>query len=248
MFISLPKERENAINSRRDNNLSPKKIDHLISSYTGILGQVNKALFPVNDSFGDALLGLRNKFISDSNYSTDVLNKMYDNQEKAERAFDYSGFVRDAVEYEKNSFITSCISGMNKAVKALPEKEQRNGRAYLRKTLNGWEYENTVSQPNMLSSLDGQRIYRNVIFDTLPYSALEWTVDKQKYVYQMAPQEYHIYVGNYLTVIENARKYYGVNTIESCEAAKAAANKYMSEYKKSVLKRRYLSKAVPGTK
>ena len=32
----------------RDIDMSPKKIDHLISSYTGILGQVNKALFPMN--------------------------------------------------------------------------------------------------------------------------------------------------------------------------------------------------------
>ena len=227
----------------RELDMSPKKIDHLISSYTGILGQVNKALFPVSDSRRDASLGLRNKFISDSNYSTDVLNRMYDNQEKAERAFNYSGSVGDGVEYENNSIITSYISGMNKAIKAMPEDKQRNGRAYLLRNLSNWNYENTASQSNMLSNLDGQTIDRNAIFDTLPNSSLEWTVNKQKYVYQMTPQEYHKYISDYLTVIENTRKRYGRDTAESYEAAKTAANKYMSEYKKSILRRQYLSKA-----
>lgn len=231
----------------RDMDMSPKKIDHLISSYTGILGQVNKALFPMNESRKDTSFGLRNKFVSDSNYSTDVLNRMYQNQEKAERAFNYSGSVGDAVEYENNSIITSYISGMNKAIKALPEEEQRNGRTYLLKSLNSWNYEDTASQLNMLSNLDGQTIDRNAIFDTLPSSTLEWTVDKQKYVYQMTPQEYHKYISNYLAIIENARKHYGRNTVESYETAKTATNKYMSEYKKNVLKRQYLSKATAKT-
>ena len=229
----------------RDNNLSPKKIDHLISSYTGILGQVNKALFPMNDSRRDTSIGLRNKFISDSNYSTDVLNRMYENQEKAEKAFNYSGSVSDAIEYEKNSVITSYISGMNKAVKALPEDEQRSGRAYLLKTLNSWNYENTTSQSNMLNSIDGSAtVSKDVIFSELPSSSLEWTVDKQKYVYQMTPQEYHKYISDYLTVIENARRHYGGSTVESYEAAKEAAKDYMSDYKKNTLKKQYLRKAV----
>lgn len=231
----------------RDLDMSPKKIDHLISSYTGILGQVNKAIFPMNDSRRDKSIGLRNKFISDSNYSTDVLNRMYENQEKAEKAFNYSGSVGDAVEYEKNSVITSYISGMNKAVRALPEDEQRSGRAYLLKALDNWEYDDSTAQSNMLSSLDGSTVSTDIIFDSLPSSELEWTVDNQKYVYQMTPQEYHKYISNYLTVIENARKHYGDNTVESYEAAKEAAKKYMSEYKKNVLKSQYLPKATAKT-
>ena len=231
----------------RNNNLSPKKIDHLISSYTGILGQVNKALFPMNDSRRDTSIGLRNKFISDSNYSTDVLNRMYENQEKAEKAFNYSGSVSDAIEYEKNSVMTSYISGMNKAVKALPEEEQRNGRAYLLKNLNSWNYEDTASQSNMLSTLADSTVSKDCIFNELPSSSLEWTVDKQKYVYQMTPQEYHKYISDYLTVIENARRHYGGSTVESYEAAKEAAKEYMSKYKKYILKRKYITKATAKT-
>ena len=232
----------------RDLDMSPKKIDHLISSYSGILGQGNKALFPMNDSRRDMSLGLRNKFISDSNYSTDVLNRMYENQEKAGRAFDYSGSVGDAVEYEKNSIITSYISGMNKAIKALPEEEQRNGRAYLLKSLNSWNYENTTSQSKMIKSLGDSTIDKDAIFSEMPSSELEWTVDKQKYVYQMTPQEYYKYFNEYLGAIENARRAKGKNTVESYEDAKERAKKYMSEYKKNVLKKKYLDKAVEKSK
>ena len=202
----------------------------------------------MSESRRDTSFGLRNKFISDSNYSTDVLNRLYENQEKAEKAFNYSGSISDAIEYEKNSVITSYISGMNKAIKALPEEEQRNGRAYLLKNLNSWNYENTTSQSNMLNSIDGSAtVSKNVIFDELPSSSLEWTVDKQKYVYQMTPQEYHKYISEYLMAIENARKQYGGDSVESCEMAKEAAKEYMSKYKKKEHKKQYLGKATAKT-
>ena len=136
---------------------------------------------------------------------------------------------------------------MNKAIKALPEEEQRNGRAYLLKTLNNWNYKYTTSEKNMLKKLNGVSVDRNCVFDSLPSSELEWTVDKQKYIYQMTPQEYNKYINGYLTVIENARKYYGSNTVESYEAAKKAAKEYMSNYKKNNLKRQYLNRAVIKT-
>lgn len=227
----------------RNMEMSPKKIDHLISSYTGILGQVNKALFPINESRRDKTLGLRNKFISDSNYSTDLLNKAYDNTDKAKEQWQYDSNVDNAVEYEQNTVITSYISGMNKAIKALPEDEQRNGRIYLLKALNNWNYDDTSSQTEMLSRLDGETVDKNCIFDELPSSVLEWTVDKQKYTYQMTPQEYHEYITNYLTVVENSRRYYAGSSLESYEKAKQEAKDYMSKYKATVLKDKYLSKA-----
>lgn len=224
-------------------DMSPKKIDHLISSYTGILGQANKALFPVGDSRRDTTIGLRNKFISDSNYSTDVLNRLYENRDMAKKRFNYDKTVGSAVEYEKNAVITSYISEMNKAINALPEDERRGGRAYLLKKLNSWEYGDTSAQSKMIAKLDGSDVNTDVIFTELPSSSLEWTVDGQKYVYRMTPQEYSKYVSDYLTVVENARKYYGKGTVESYEAAKQAAKDYMSEYKKSVLKDKYFKKS-----
>ena len=191
----------------RSLDLSPKKIDHLISTYTGILGQANKALFPMNDSRRDTTLGLRNKFISDGNYSTDVLNRMYDNQEKAEKAFNYSGTAETAIEYEQNAIITSYISGMNKAIRELPEDEQRGGRAYLLKMLNRWNYDTTESQKEIKSRLKKEKIDEDCIVTSVPESTMEWSEKKDKYTYQMTPQEYDEYIKDYLALVEQYRNY-----------------------------------------
>ena len=226
----------------RKMGMSPKKIDHLISSYLGVFGQVNKALFPMNKENRDATIGLKNKFLSDSNYSTDLLNKMYDNKDKAELEWQYDNNINNAIEYEQNAVITSYISGMNKAIKALPEDEQREGRKYLLKALNNWNYELTTQQENMISRLENESISKDYIFEELPSSEFSWTVNKKKYTYQMTPQEYNKYVSDYLKVIENSRKQYGGNSLESYAKAKEAAKDYMSKYK-SNLKGKYLNKA-----
>ena len=223
-------------------DLSPKKIDHLISSYTGIIGQMNQALLPMNKENRDATIGLRNKFLKDSNYSTDLLNKAYDNADKAKLQWQYKDNIENAIEYEQNAVITSYISGMNKAIKALPGEAQRDGRKYLLKALNNWNYDLTTQQSNMISRLENESISKDYIFEEMPSSELSWTVDKQKYTYQMTPQEYNKYISDYLKVIENARKQYGSNSLESYANAKEAAKDYMSKYKKS-LKDKYLNKA-----
>ncbi len=61
-------------------NLSPKQIDYVVNSATGGIGQVNKALGTKDK---DITLGLRNKFVRSSLYSTDVLNKLYDEKDTA---------------------------------------------------------------------------------------------------------------------------------------------------------------------
>ena len=225
----------------RKANLSPKKIDHLISSYTGVVGQAINALLPMNKERRDATIGLRNKFVADSNYSTDLLNKMYDNKDAAELEWQYDNNINNAMEYEKNAVITSYISGMNKAIKALPESEQREGRKYLLKTLNNWNYDMSAEQKNMISRLENESIDIDYIFEELPSSKLEWSQNKQKYTYQMTPQEYNEYVNLYLKAIENARKQYG-NSSEGYVKAKEATKDYMSKHKKG-LTNKYQSKA-----
>lgn len=236
----------------RDLDLSPKKIDHLISSYTGIFGQINKALLPMNSERRDVTLGLRNKFISDSNYSTDMLNILYDNKDKAEKQFNYSGSVDDAVTYEQNAIITSYISSMNKAVKALPAEEQRNGRSYLLKTLRSWNYDNTASQTEMLNRFAGESVSDGCVITSVPKSTLEWSETKKdkwgrtikgsdgkavkvKYSYQMTPQEYSEYITDYLNLVEKYRLYQGKQTSNSAdytsalEATKTEVNKVLSK-------------------
>ncbi len=241
----------------RSRDLSPKKIDHLISSYTGVLGQVNKALFPVSDERKDTTLGLRNKFISDSNYSTDVLNKMYDNKDAAQAQFQYEPTAENAVEYEQNSIITGYISGMNKAIKALPKDEQRNGRAYLLKSLKDWDYTTTASQEDMLNRLSDESIPDGIPLDSLPKSNMEWTITvkdeygrtvkgndgkalKAKCSYQMTPQEYTEYIKDYLTLVEKYRNYQSKATSDTAMYSQALTE--TDTQVKKVLKEKYQKK------
>ena len=190
----------------RTSNVSPKQIDHIISQYTGIIGQVNKALLPINDKRRDYTIGLRNKFVSDSNYSTDLLNKMYDNRDVAQTNFNFNPNINNALEYEKNAICASYISNMNKSVRNLPEKQQRAGRAYLLKELNQWNTASTESENVMKEKLKNDTISDDVLITDLPKSTIEWTSNKVKYAYTMNPKEYTEYVDDYLATVEKYRE------------------------------------------
>ena len=226
-----------------DNDLSPKKIDHLISGYFGFAATANKALFPMDESKKDYFMGIVKGFVSDSNYSTDLLNQVYDNRDLAERDYLYYRTADKAVEYEQNAIMADYISEMNKAIKALPKDEQRAGRTQLLKSLNTWKYVDTASQTSMVDGLGDAQVSEDSIFESLPDSKLQWTVNKKKYTYQMTPQEYQKYVDVYVTEMEKARKHYGCNTVEACEQAKAYTKERMSKYKSTVLKNTYIKKA-----
>ena len=247
-----------------DADLSPKKIDHLLSSF-GFLATANEALFPVSESRKDVTLGLRNRFIKDSSYSTDVINKVYDNRDLAERDFNYhisagDATIEDAIEYERNSVVSSYISGMNKAIRALPDDEQRRGRGYLLQMLNRWDYGNTSSQTDMTNKLYGENILdADCIITSVPKSELTWSENKKnaagknikgpdgkyvktKYSYQMTPQEYHEYITDYLSMVDKYRMYVGNNAsgmdeyLSGLSATKTEVNKkfqekYESKYK-----------------
>ncbi len=190
----------------RASNVSPKQIDHIISQYTGIIGQVNKALFPMNDKRRDYTIGLRNKFISDSNYSTDLLNKMYDNKDAAQTNFNFKPSINNALEYEENAICASYISNMNKSVRNLPEEQQRTGRAYLLKELNKWNTAATEGEILMKEKLKNDTISDDLLITDLPKSTIEWTSNKVKYAYDMNPKEYTEYVKDYLAAVEKYRK------------------------------------------
>ena len=188
----------------RNNDVSPKKIDHLLSSYLGIIGSAIQAVFPMNDTRKDVTLGLRNRFIKDSVYSTDVINILWENTEKAEAQFKYNSTIDNALEYEQNAIITNYVSEMLNSIYALPLEEQRDARKYLLKELNGWDYNLTTSQQQMKTSLIDRMIEDKILID-LPNSTYEWTENKQKYSYQMTPEEYSKFVKNYLKEVEKYR-------------------------------------------
>jgi len=66
-------------------NLSPKKIDYVIKSYTGVIGQMGlPALTPTPDKspLQNALKPITSQFVADSSYSNSAVNDFYNNMDK----------------------------------------------------------------------------------------------------------------------------------------------------------------------
>ncbi|MGN1098453.1 MAG: LPD38 domain-containing protein, partial [Clostridia bacterium] len=70
-------------------NMSPVQIDHLIDSYGGIIGTLNKGLLPADTdkTLKERAMSMNDSnFIADSLYSTNVLNRVYNGRDKAKKA------------------------------------------------------------------------------------------------------------------------------------------------------------------
>ena len=190
----------------RSKDISPKKIDHIINSYFGIFGDLNEALLPHDKTMRDKSLGLKNKFISDSTYSTDLLNKLYDNADKAKIQYEFDKSAKNAIEYEKNIVITDFVSNMVKAERELPEENRRDARKYLLKVLNHWDSENSETQNNIIKRYGDDEMGESCIIREIPKSVMTWQKDKERYKYTMTPVEYYQYVNKYLESVDSERK------------------------------------------
>lgn len=61
---------------------SPQQIDYVLTQTFGYVGKYSKAVAPVDSSRRDLTLGLRNQFVKDAQYSTDIVNRLYDRAEE----------------------------------------------------------------------------------------------------------------------------------------------------------------------
>ena len=66
-------------------NLSPKQIDFFGNNTLGAIWQYQKALFPVDPSKRDLTLGVQGKYVKDSLYSQDAVNRLYDIADKSSK-------------------------------------------------------------------------------------------------------------------------------------------------------------------
>lgn len=75
-------------------DLSPKQIDYIINSYTGILGKINSAFTAQEKDFS---AGLVRSITADPLYSTDILNKFYDELNRQDKLKKESEIKGEAV-------------------------------------------------------------------------------------------------------------------------------------------------------
>lgn len=63
-------------------NFSPQQIDYVGNNVLGYIWKVPTALFPVGEENVDPTLGIKNSYIKDPQYSTDLVNWAYDHKDK----------------------------------------------------------------------------------------------------------------------------------------------------------------------
>ena len=185
-------------------NVSPLQIDHILSSYGGILGQLNSAI-TIEPANIDATLGLKNKFVVNSNYSTDKLNIAYERRDKAYTKYLNSGSSKDAVNYERYAQLADYITEANKAVKNLPGKAQANARNGILTVVKGWNMQNNSVDTKLIKEFSGINS-DDWLMTKLPSSTIEYTKNKEKFYYTMTPQEYTQYTRRVLETVKEHKE------------------------------------------
>ena len=67
-------------------NQSPQMIDYAMQQILGGFWKAQKALFPVGERQIDYTVGIRNTYVKDNQYSTDLINWLYDHADKTAKA------------------------------------------------------------------------------------------------------------------------------------------------------------------
>lgn len=133
---------------------SPMKIDYVINNNFGILGTLNKSLFPMDSTQVDKTFGFKARWIADSYYSTDVLNNVYDKRDAAETKMKREKTGANVSEYEKANALTTFISQYNKTISTLPDDEKRKARKQLLTIVNGWGNGDGASNDELIRLFD----------------------------------------------------------------------------------------------
>ncbi|HYE12246.1 MAG TPA: LPD38 domain-containing protein [Patescibacteria group bacterium] len=103
-------------------DMSPKQIDYIIDSYTGIIGKLNRSLTADKKDFA---VGIGNTITADPNYSTDVFNKFYDEIDKMEKMKQESKINKKLVEgfnpgkLKAYNQVADVLSDMRNNIKAI---------------------------------------------------------------------------------------------------------------------------------
>ncbi|MET0016478.1 LPD38 domain-containing protein [Oscillibacter sp.] len=109
-------------------NVSPMMTDYFFSNTLGGWWKYQKALFPVGSENVDLTLGIQGSYVRDNQYSTDLVNWLYDQAAASNtRRNSNPEDMGAAIQYKRDSSMTSFYTNFNKLSKFAPETESRRG-------------------------------------------------------------------------------------------------------------------------
>lgn len=233
---------------------SPLEVDHLLRQYTGILGSVNSALFPMDSDKRDLTLGFKNRFVSDSEYSTDTYNKIYERRDKQEEIFKSEPTAQNAIYMEKAGVASSIITTVKNIQKKNPqgEDEDKKTLSSLQELVTSEKY-TTISPTDkaIAKSLGKDEIPESFAMSSMPKNDLSYSKNGKRYTYELNANDYMTYANEVYSQVQAARselldkdKYKKADVdakIEmikdvTSEAKSEVKNKYQKKYKDRFIK------------
>ncbi len=226
-------------------NTSPLKADHLIDSYTGILAKLNRAFGVMDTSQMDKSAGLKNTFVTDSAYSTDTFNKVYERRDKLKQKMMNNPTAQNACLYEKYAYVSSYVTRSNKLIRSLEEEEQRAAKQSLIDDVKNMDMSISDIDKSIANSFEGD-VDDSYCIKNLPKAELSYTKKGKSYSYTLTYDEYRDYANDYIQEVNNQRKRLASKTTYlkatdnekmdmlkkiNSEAATEIKNKYKKRYK-----------------
>ena len=209
---------------------SPMKIDHIINSNLGIIGLLNKSLGTKDKDF---TLGIKNKLIADNAYSSDVLNRFYDNADEYEKmALSYPDDVKAVYKNKQYSAARSIISTLNRYADENPDNA-REIKILARDYADNFEKNSNIDEE--LLKLMERTNDNDILYDKT--FSREYSFNKVKYTMDL--EDYLNYVDEYYDEVEkeydrilsmNVSDEYTVKMLKN--AKKEVSDRLKDKYKK----------------
>ncbi len=186
-------------------NISPMKADHIIDNYGGVFGKINRSIGAKDSKQIDKSLGFKNTFITDSTYSTDTFNYMYDRRDKAEEKFKNDPTPENAALYQSYATGCSLITNSRKLIYDMPEDKQKAAQNKLIDTVKQYRKEHSKGDALIAKSFGKGLRYDSKGTD-LPDNEISYKSNGKTVKQGLTFDQYMTFVKDYMNIADTKQK------------------------------------------
>ena len=186
-------------------NISPMKADHIIDNYGGVFGKINRSIGAKDSKQIDKSLGFKNTFITDSAYSTDTFNYMYDRRDKAEEKFKNDPTPENAALYQSYATGCSLITNSRKLIYDMPEDKQKAAQNKLIDTVKQYRKEHSKGDALIAKSF-GKGLRYDSRGTDLPDNEISYKSNGKTVKQGLTFDQYMTFVKDYMNIADTKQK------------------------------------------
>ena len=186
-------------------NISPMMADHLIDTYTAVFGKINRSIGVKDSKQIDKSLGFKNTFITDSAYSTDTFNYMYDRRDKAEEKFKNDPTPENAALYQSYATGCSLITNSRKLIYDMPEDKQKAAQNKLIDTVKQYRKEHSKGDALIAKSF-GKGLRYDSRGTDLPDNEISYKSNGKTVKQGLTFDQYMTFIKDYMNIADTKQK------------------------------------------